>query len=38
MRIESYISHRLEAGYINLYNEEVKRVIFIINNFFSVLA
>jgi hypothetical protein len=38
MRIKPYILHRLEAGYINLYNEEVKRVILNVNNFLRVLA
>ena len=38
MRIKPYVSHRLEAGYINLYNEEVKRVILTVDSFLGVLA
>jgi hypothetical protein len=38
MRMEPYVSYRLEVGYINLYNEEIKNVIRTINSFLEVLA
>ena len=38
MRIEPYVSHRLEVGHINLYNEEVKNVIRTVDSFLEVLA
>jgi hypothetical protein len=38
MRMESYVSYRLKAGYINLCSEEVKNVIRIVDSFIGVLA
>jgi hypothetical protein len=38
MRMKPYVSYRLEAGYINLYSEEVKNVMRTIDSFLGVLA
>jgi hypothetical protein len=38
IRMEPYIAHRLEAGYIDQYNDEVKKVIIDIDGFLEVLA
>jgi hypothetical protein len=38
IRMEPYVSHRLEAGHINSCNEEVKNVMYTVDNFLGVLA
>jgi hypothetical protein len=38
MRMEPYVSHRLEVGYINSCKEEVKKVMLTVDSFLGVLA